>query len=106
MNNSLTEAVLRRENREFEGTGGRSEENGAAGFSPAFLDTETRRVYVSRFADGRPAPFHLIDGLPGEVVVARHLSGGVARIKCTVVSGFLHCGRFYTRAEAAAALRC
>jgi len=38
--------------------------------------------------------------------VARHLSGGVARIKCTVVSGFLHCGRFYTRAEAAAALTC
>ena len=100
----LSNAQLVRENRAYEGTGGRSEENRAAGFLPAFFDTETCRVYMSCFADGRPAPFHLIDGLPGEVVVARHLSGRVAGIKRSVVSGFLLRGRFYTREEAAAAL--
>jgi hypothetical protein len=101
---SLSNAQLRRESRAFEGTGGRSEENRGLGFLPAFFDTETCRVYMSCFADGRPAPFHLIDGLPGEVVVARHLSGRVAGIKRSVVSGFLLQGRFYTREEAAAAL--
>jgi hypothetical protein len=100
----LSKAQLLHENRAFEGTGGRSEENRAAGFLPAFFDTETRSVYRSRFADGRPAPFHLIDGLPRELVVARHLSGRVAAIKRSVVSGFLLGGRFYTREEAAAAL--
>lgn len=104
MGKMLSEAALRRENRDYEGTGGRSEENSGAGFAPAFLDTETRRVYGSCFADGRPAPFHLLDGLPAELVVARNACGRVAQIKCSVVSGFLRGGRFYTRDEAAAAL--
>lgn len=62
-------------------------------FSPAFLDTETRTVYRSRFFDGRPAPCHLLEGLPPAVVGKRSL-----------VCGFLRKGRFYTRAQAAAAL--
>jgi len=100
----LTETQLRRENRSFEGTGGRTEENRGCGFEPAFLDTETGRTYRSRFADGRPAPCHLLDGLPGEVVVERHPCGRVAGIKGSVVSGFLRRGRFYTREEAVASL--
>lgn len=101
----LTECGLRRESRAHEGTGGRSEENGGYGFEPAFFDTETCRVYRSRFADGRPAPCHLLDGLPGEVVAARHPSGQVAAIKASVVAGFVRRGRFYTRDEAAALAR-
>lgn len=97
----LTEAALARENRQFRRTGGRSEENRGAGFHPAFLDASTRTIYASRFPDGRPAPFHLIDGLPDEIVVARHPCGRVAGIKACVVPGFVRHGCFYTREEAA-----
>ena len=75
MQTTLSEAALKRENTWFRGTGGRSEENHGAGFRPAFLDAETRIIYASRFVDGMPAPFHLLDGLPDDVVVARHPSG-------------------------------
>lgn len=100
----LTKIELRRENRVFEGTGGRSEENRSSGFEPAFLDNETHRIYRSRYADGRPAPCHLLDGLPDEVVVARDGRGRVAATKGSLVAGFLRCGAFYTRDEAVAAL--
>jgi hypothetical protein len=66
------------------------------------MDTQTRRVYPSLFADGRPAPFHMIDGLPDEVVMVRDTSGRVTSVKPSVVSGFLCMGRFFTREEAAA----
>lgn len=99
---ALTDAVLRGENRRFLGTGGRSQENRACGFRPAFMDTQTRLVYASRFQDGRPAPFHLLDGLPDEVVLARLPSGKVIAVKETVVSGFVRDGHFLTRDEAAA----
>lgn len=97
----MSEAVLRRENVEFQGTGGRSQENRALGFRPAFLDVDTSTVYPSRFADGRPAPFHLLDGLPAEVVLARSASGRVASVKSSIVSGFTLEGEFYTREAAA-----
>lgn len=100
----LTEMELRRENRVFEGTGGRSEENRGCGFEPAFFDNETGRIYRSRFADGRPAPCHLLDGLPDEVVVARDDRGRVAATKGSLVAGFLRGGEFYTRDDAVAAL--
>ena len=98
---AMTQDVLKVENQLFWGTGGRSEENRSCGFLPAFMYTQTRVVYPSRFADGRPAPFHLLDGLPDEVVMVRHGSGRVASVKPSVVSGFLSNGRFFTRDEAA-----
>jgi hypothetical protein len=97
----LTSQTLARENREFYRTGGRSEENRGFGFRPAFMDSETGIVYASRFRDGSDAPFHLIDGLPDAVVLRRHASGGVAAVKCSVVSGFVRNGEFYRREEAA-----
>jgi hypothetical protein len=97
----LTKTVLQRENRRFRGTGGRSEENRGEGFLPAFLDAATQTIYASRFPDGRPAPFHLLDGLPDEVVVRRNPSGRVKKVKASVLSGFVRQGRFYTREEAA-----
>lgn len=102
MEQTITTEVLKTENQVFRGTGGRSEENRSLGFRPAFKDMHSSRIYPSRFADGRPAPFHLLDGLPDEVVVARDVSGRVASIKSSVVSGFLRMGRFLTRDEAAA----
>lgn len=96
----LNNAVLERENQIFRGTGGRSQENRGLGFLPAFMDAVTRVIYRSCFADGRPAPFHLLDGLPDEVVVERAPSGRVAAIRGSVVAGFVREGRFYTREEA------
>jgi hypothetical protein len=101
MNSPLSETVLRRENVEFHGTGGRSQENASLGFRPAFMDSETSTIYPSRFADGRPAPMHLLDGLPPEVVVTRTARGRVATVKTTIVSGFTLAGVFYTREAAA-----
>lgn len=101
METVLTRAVLERENHSFLGSGGRSEENGEYGFRPAFMDTQTRIIYRSCFADGRPAPFHLLDGLPDEVVLKRLPGGRVASVKESVVSGFVHNGRFFTREDAA-----
>jgi len=98
---AMNERVLEAENARYLGSGARSEENRSLGFRPAFMDAETGVVYASCFADGRPAPFHLLDGLPDEVVLARHASGGVKAVKPSVVSGFVRERRFLTRDEAA-----
>jgi hypothetical protein len=96
----LNQVALEGENRRFFGTGGRSDENRACGFQPAFMDAETRAVYLSRFADGTPAAVHLLDGLPDKLVMARNSAGGVLAVKGSIVVGFVRAGRFYTRAEA------
>ena len=101
----MNEELLRQENAAHLGTGGRSEENAALGFEPAFYDFATQQVYRSCFADGRPAPFHILDGLPEEVIVDRMASGRVTSIKATLISGFLRNGYFYTRTAAARASR-
>jgi len=95
--------ALRRDAAHFQGTGGVSEENYGLGFSPAFFDAETGSVHRSSFADGRPAPFHLLDGLPPELIARRDGRGRVTAVKGSLVSGFLRRGRFYTREQAAAA---
>ena len=103
MNANSAQQRLAEENARFAGTGGVSEENADQGFRPAFCDMQTQRVYDSRFADGRAAPFHMVDGLPSEVVEDRDASGHVTRIKSSLVSGFVRMGRFFTREEASAA---
>ena len=102
MNQSMTNGALARENRLHAGTGGVSAGNRGHGFAPGFLDSETGAVYPSCNRDGQQAPVHLLDGLPEHLVEARNASGRVIRIKCSIVSGFLFAGCFYTRAEAAA----
>lgn len=101
MLNGLNEQTLVHENRRFLGTGGRSEENAGLGFLPAFCDRDSGAVYRSCFADGRPAPFHLLDGLPDELVV-RGESGRATGARSSLVAGFVLRGRFFTREEAAA----
>ncbi len=73
------------------------------GFRPAFLDTATFSIHLSRHADGQPAPFHLLDGLPNEVVVSRSIFGQVVAAKETLISGFERSGFFYTASAAARA---
>jgi len=92
---------LQRENRHFAGTGGRSQENRRCGFRPAFMDLDTQAVYASCFADGTPAPIHLLDGLPDEAVLTRDAAGRVRAAKTSIVAGFVLDTRFYTRDEAA-----
>src|SRR5438477_11087033 len=104
MQQMMSEQILERENVVFQGTGGRSQENRGCGFLPAFFDLETETIYAACFADGSPAPFHLLDGLPAEVVIARTVSGRVATVKASVISGFVRDGCFYTREAAARAV--
>jgi hypothetical protein len=100
MKRVMNEELIRKENVAFAGTGGRSEENRNLGFRPAFFDFGTQTIYLSRFANGRPAPFHMLDGLPEEVVVDRSPTGRVISAKATLISGFERNGFFYTRTAA------
>jgi hypothetical protein len=104
MKRLMNTRLLKQENLVHAGTGGRSQDNGGLGFHPAFLDTTTFAIYLSRFADGRRAPFHLLDGLPDEVVLVRSAAGRVVAAKPTLVSGFERNGFFYTRSAAARAV--
>jgi len=98
---ALTGQRLEHENLRHRGTAGVSAENRSLGFQPAFVDRETRAIYLSRFANGRPAPCHVLDGLPRELVLRRRACGRVAAVKPSLVSGFVRDGCFYTREEAA-----
>jgi hypothetical protein len=100
MNRLLTTQCLRRQNDEFGGTGGVSAGNRSLGFAPAFLDADTGRVYRSCFRDGRPAPCHLLEGLPTALSVGQDAAGRTLAVKASVVAGFIRSGRFYTREEA------
>ena len=104
MKQSLSYAVLREENQIFAGSGGVSRGNRTYGFIPAFYDTQSCQAVVSRFANGTPAPVHVLDGVPKEWVERRDPSGRIAALKNTVIAGFLHQGRFYTREQAARAV--
>lgn len=100
----MNDARLKRENAAHAGTGGRSQENFGLGFRPAFWDFTTQAIYLSRFANGRLAPLHLLDGLPDEVVAIRTPSGRAIAAKATLIAGFERNGFFYTREAAARAV--
>lgn len=74
------------------------------GFQPAFFDFLTQTIYPSVFADGTPAPFHILEGLPSEVVVDRARSGRVISTKATLLSGYERNGFFYTSPTVARAI--
>jgi hypothetical protein len=48
---------------------------------------------------------HLLDGLPGELVLQRRDSGAVTAVKATIVAGFIYQGKFLTRQQTARALQ-
>lgn len=102
-NNSalMTLETLRQENHCYCHTGGISQNNCHAGFQSAFLDRATGHVYLSRFTNGNPAPVHLLDGLPEELVLRRSAEGRITAVKETVIAGFLYAEHFYTREQAA-----
>ncbi len=102
----LNAEALLQENAAYQGTGGISQNNRPEGFLPAFLDTLSGKTYLSRFSDGRPAPIHLLEGLPEEVIMDADAPGTGRCIKSTVISGFMLGRHFYTRAEAALHISC
>lgn len=101
MAQSMTRKSIEVQNRFFAGTGGISSENRYLGFVPGFFDQDTGFIYRSCTAEGVPAPVHLIDGLPQEVVLARSPEGRVCAVKDTLIAGFILNGCFYTRQQAA-----
>ena len=100
---TLSKRYLELEAAAHRGTGGVSAENLRLGFQAAFMDTATGITYRSTFVDGRPAPFHILDGIPDELVLARDRRGAVSRVVGSIIAGFLKDGVFYTREQAAAA---
>lgn len=96
----MTPITLEIENHRFHGGAGVSAGNRHLGFRSAFRDRTTGRIYLSRFANGRPAPIHLLDGLPDHLVVARETGGRVLEVRETVEAGFEQGGHFYTREQA------
>ena len=99
----LTPQSLQDQNRQFTGTAGVSQGNQRTGLVPAFMDNDTGCIYLSHFANGSPAPIHLLDGLPDHLILRRSAGGRVLAVKETVEAGFVRDGRFYTRIQAATA---
>ncbi len=100
----LSQELLARQNQDYEGSGGVSRNNRQSGLLPAFSNTKDGRVEISRFADGRPAPMHLLEGVPDEWVQQRDSQGHVLKLKSGIVAGFVRDRRFYNREEAAKAI--
>lgn len=96
----LTRDELKHQSDDFCGRGGTSAETQSLGLVPGFRDSHSGRVFVSRFADGRPAPMHLLDGLPQDLVVERGSDGSVLSVCENIVAGFLLGDRFMDRDEA------
>ena len=97
----LSQQCLEEENRRFKGSRGISQNNRSAGFIPAFRDSTTGTCIISRFADGSPAPVHVLDGLPHAWVTRYDAEGHVTAVRKGIISGFLRGLSFYTREEAA-----
>jgi hypothetical protein len=96
----LTELSIRDENALFEHTRGVSANNHTLGYVPGYLNRLTGEQSRSRYADGSPAPIHLLDGLPEEWIETRDAQGRALRTCAGIVAGFIRDGRFYTREEA------
>jgi hypothetical protein len=99
---SLTPKKLQQETVAFRGTGGISAENNGHGFIPAFFDTAKGEIHLARFVDGRLAPMHILEGLPKDLITLEDATGRVTATVPTLIAGFVHQQRFYTREQAAA----
>jgi hypothetical protein len=98
----LCQCELDTQNAEYAGTAGVSQHNRTAGFIPAYCNHADGQVVASRFADGRPAPIHVLEGVPDDWVEHRDTDSGSIRLKPTVEAGFIRDGRFFSRAAAKA----
>lgn len=95
----LSEAELKKQNQRFRGSKGISQNNREEGFVPAFHNRETGEVAMSCFANGLPAPVHMIEGLPKEWALELNAKGHPFRVSASVIAGFFRDGRFFTREQ-------
>ncbi|XOV86739.1 MAG: hypothetical protein ACFHX7_17425 [Pseudomonadota bacterium] len=95
----MDKSTLKTENTFYRGSAGVSQNNRCHGFLPAFRDTRSGRVEVSRMKNGNPAPVHLIDWLPKGWALETGPDGAIRSLRPEIVSGFVRNGVFYTRQE-------
>ena len=86
------------ENERYAATGGISQNNASKRFIPAFKNTQTGEVALSRYANGETAPFHLMEGLPETWLIKE---APKTDLKACIISGFVRFGEFFDRQEAA-----
>lgn len=102
LESKLSYAALTMENKQYAGSGGISENNHQYGFIPAFRNEENLEVRLSYKANGKISPVHVLEGLPPHWFID---SGQTLELKVSIVSGFVRQGCFYTRSEAAGAVK-
>ncbi len=95
----LSGAILAAQNTAYANTGAVSQNNRQNGFVPGFQDLSTGKTEISRFANGEPAPIHMLDGLPEDWVASRDDDGHVASTKNGIIAGFIRSGKFFTRED-------
>lgn len=98
MNRVITEERLALETQMHRGTGAVSAGNRSLSFRPVFTDTSA--VDAPRFSDGRPSPFHLIDGLPDQLVATRDAVAWAVALEGSVIAGLVRAGRLCSGEEA------
>ena len=76
---------------------GQSDDQYVSVFIPAYYDTKTDTVYLSRYKNGSVAPVHVLDSIPDELMRQDAHSGELSR---QVIVGFVFNDKFYTRAQA------
>lgn len=86
------------ENERYANTGGISQNNASMRFIPAFKNSLTGEVALSRYANGTTAPFHLMEGLPETWLIKK---AKCTDLKAYIISGFVRFGKFFDRQEAA-----
>ncbi|VAW81288.1 hypothetical protein MNBD_GAMMA12-1498 [hydrothermal vent metagenome] len=80
-----------------------SNDPGVSTFIPAYYDTQTDTVYLSRYKNGSVAPVHVLDSIPKELLsqsAANKSSTNNDELSQKVIVGFVFNNKFYTRAEA------
>ena len=75
---------------------------GMLGFAPAYFNSETSETMLSTFANGSPAPIHLLEGLPADWLVSQTDAGKPGALKDAVISGYIRDNKFFTREQATA----
>lgn len=104
-NHPSNSGILLKQNHRHRGTGGTSQNNKKFKFSPAFFDSSSKTIYLSCYADGKPAPIHMLDGLPKKLLKNRTITDSLINAKNALVSGYISGHKFLTRQQAADILK-
>jgi len=101
----LSYSSLKNENHQYSGTGGVSQNNAQFGFIPAFRNEKTGQVVLSKTTDGKISPIHLLEGIPNTWFSNKNSTDNTLVLVNDITSGFVRQGIFYTRKDAANAVK-